>query len=314
MAATNNDGTMVKVFEYTVNLIETIGRGAFGTVHKGLDKDDRVVAVKKVPTMTKEDRRKASGETMKFYCLREKLGQNKQNENGSHENIIQIYDVKYFREAMWIMMEFCDLGDLNRFFRTHEHMLRNKKTRVKLMLQIAKGIAFLHFRGVAHRDIKPDNIMVKSTQSGFAVIKLGDFGLVKILDADAQTSAMTSNVGTRQFKAPEFWRDPIRYHRSTDIYAEGLTFTAMLQNTNPQRSLVPKAEGSLEQSEKNLEIGRAAHLRQLKKQADFNVVEDIPADTEMSRNVKRLIRKMTHVSPKIRPTACQVENILGNMP
>ena len=210
-------------------------------------------------------------------------------------------------------MEFCDLGDLNRFYRTHRHMLRNVETRVELMMQIAKGIAFLHSRGVVHRDIKPDNIMVKSIPSGFAVIKLGDFGLVKILDADALTSAMTSNVGTRQFKAPEFWRDPVRYHRSADIYAVGLTFTAMLQNSTPDRSLVPKAEGSLEQSEKNLEIGHAAYLRQLKKQADFNVVEDAPDDAEMTRNLMRLIRKMTHVSPKIRPTAFQVENILGNM-
>ena len=250
--------------------------------------------------MTKEDRRKASGEAMKFHCLREKLGQNQQN-----ENIIQIFDVKYFRDAMWIMMEFCKLGDLNRFFRTHSHMQGSVETRVKLMLQIAKGIAFLHFRGVVHRDIKPDNIMVKSTQSGFAMIKIGDFGLVKILDADALTSAMTSNVGTRQFKAPEFWKDPIRYHRSADIYAVGLTFTAVLQNTTPQRSLVPKAEGSLEQSEKNLEIGQAAYLRQLKKQADFNVVEDVPADSEMTRNVKRLIttRKSSCVNARGIPPA-----------
>ena len=74
MAATNNDGTMVKVFDYKVNLLQEIGRGAFGTVFKGLDKDDNVVAVKKVATMTKKDKRKASGEAMKFHCLREKLG------------------------------------------------------------------------------------------------------------------------------------------------------------------------------------------------------------------------------------------------
>ena len=100
------------------------------------------------------------------------------------------------------------------------------------------------------------------------------------------------------------------YHRSADVYAVGLTCTAMLQNFTPDRSLVPKAEGSLEQSETHLEIGHAAYLRQLKKKADFNVVEDVP---EMNRNVKRLIRKMTRVSPDIRPTACQVQNILCNM-
>ena len=87
----------------------------------------------------------------------------------------------------------------------------------------------------------------------------------------------------------------------------------MMQQTDPNRRLAPKAEGSLEKSEKNLDIGHVAHLLQLKKQADFNVVEDTNDDSEITKKVKRLIRKMTSVSPKMRPTAIQVENILANM-
>ena len=194
-----------RVFDYRVNLLREIGRGAFGTVFKGYDRDENPVAVKKVAALTAEDRHRASAEAMKFHYLREKLRKNQQN-----ENIIEIYDVKYFKDAMWIMMEHCDLGDLNKFFKSHRNTVSDIEARVKLMLQVAKAISFLHLRGVVHRDIKPDNIMVKSTGTGYAVIKLGDFGLVKILDADALTSAMTSNVGTRQFKAPEFWTDPVR--------------------------------------------------------------------------------------------------------
>ena len=101
------------------------------------------------------------------------------------------------------------------------------------MKQTMSGIAYLHSQDIVHRDIKPANILAKSTQNG-VVIKLADFGLCKILD-DRQTSTMHSNVGTMAFKAPEFW-DPqtderIRYHRNVDVYAAGLTFTAIGQAT-----------------------------------------------------------------------------------
>ena len=112
---------------------------------------------------------------------------------------------------------------------------------MNLMRQIAKGIAFLHQNNIVHRDIKPGNILLKSC-NGYAVVKLGDFGLSKFLDPDDMTSAMSSNVGTLTFKAPEFWdRQPderVRYHRNIDVYAAGLTFTAMLQ-AKPDHSLVP---------------------------------------------------------------------------
>ena len=72
------------------------------------------------------------------------------------------------------------------------------------MTQIAGGVAFLHSKNIAHRDIKPGNILLK-TEGGCAVVKLGDFGLSKFLDPDGSTSAMSSDVGTLIFKAPEFW-------------------------------------------------------------------------------------------------------------
>ena len=101
-------------------------------------------------------------------------------------------------------MEFCDLGDLNQFFKSYYSQL-TIEMKVKLMKQIMNGIAFLHDRNIVHRDIKPGNILLASTPEHNVVVKLGDFGLSKILDPDSLTSAMSSNVGTLSFKAPEFW-------------------------------------------------------------------------------------------------------------
>ena len=136
---------------------------------------------------------------------------------------------------MWIIMEYCDLGDLNDFHKNYgETLLNGVEAKVLLMKQIADGLAFLHSKDIVHRDIKPGNILLKLSPERLAVVKLGDFGLSKILDPEALTSTMSSNVGTLQFQAPEFWdkqppNNRIRYHRNVDVYSTGLTFAAMLQ-------------------------------------------------------------------------------------
>ena len=297
------NATMTEVFGYKINLINELGRGAFGTVYEGKGENDSVAAVKKICTGTKEDRRKASTEALKFHYLKDKLLQ-------SNIHIMKIYDVKYLQNAVWIIMELCDLGDLNKFFKQNNSQL-TIEMKVKLMKQIMNGIAFLHHRNIVHRDIKPGNILLASTPEQNAVVKLGDFGLSKILDPDSMTSAMSSNVGTFSFKAPEFWNTgpdadgKVRYHRNVDVYAAGLTFTAMLQ-AEPGRSLVPKAEGSLKSGEIVMPIGLAAHNHMANSLPDIVIVENKKTDTDLERKVKELIRGMTHVSARDRFSASNV--------
>ena len=67
MAATH------EVFGYTLNFLDELGRGAFGTVYKGSDASESTVDIKKVSTESKEDKRKASTEAMRFHYLKDKL-------------------------------------------------------------------------------------------------------------------------------------------------------------------------------------------------------------------------------------------------
>ena len=82
--------------------------------------------------------------------------------------------------------------------------------------------------------------VVVSTPAGITA-KIADFGLCKILEPDQST--MSSNVGTLTFKAPELWNPKshkrVRYNRTVDVYAAGLTFAAILQAVKG-RSLKPK--------------------------------------------------------------------------
>ena len=184
------------------------------------------------------------------------------------------------------------------------------------MRQIIDGIAFLHSRDIVHRDIKPANILLSLTQDRCVTVKLGDFGLTKILDPNSLTSAMSSNVGSLAFKAPEFFNSrpdnqgKVRYHRNVDVYAAGLTFVAMLQ-ARTDKNLLPKAEGSLQSGETHISIGLAAHNRMVNGHPEINVVEDLTSDGALTKKIKDIIRGMTCLSPTHRLSAFKVHEMVS---
>ena len=287
----------IQIYDYTVNLLQQVGRGAMGTVFMGCDKDGNTVAVKQV---SKNDRRKASAEAVRFHFLKQKV---------SYEYIVEVHDVKTWKDSMWIVMEYCDLGDLNKFFDSHHHSI-DMMQKIGIMRQIASGIDFLHLKDIVHRDIKPANILMKSDPTGPRV-KLGDFGLSKFLDPHDETSSMSSDVGTLLFKAPEFWNksqgERVRYHRNVDVYAAGLTFMAMIQ-AQPGHNLIPEAEGSLLQTETSMPIGFAAFTRSQNRHAQIQVVlTRIASDPPLIRQLKTIIEKMTYLKPEARMSAADVE-------
>ena len=144
MASNAESSGVIKIFGYTVDILQELGRGAFGTVFKGYDEGQDAIAVKKVAIGNeREDRKKASSEAMKFHFLKN---------NVHNDHVIKVYDVKKSVDSMWIVIEFCDLGDLNNFFIKHIPKIDTKAKR-NIMGQIAKGVAFLLQKNIVHRDI-----------------------------------------------------------------------------------------------------------------------------------------------------------------
>ena len=295
MAASNGQ---LKVHDYTINIIKPLGRGAFGTVYKGSDKYQNTVAVKQI---AKTDKKKANTEVEQCRCLKEK--------HLIHKRIVQIHDVKYWEGSTWIVMELCDMGDLNDFFLNFYHRI-NTEMKLTIMMDIAEGIAFLHHNDIVHRDIKPGNILLK-TDDLHIMVKLGDFGVSKFLDSNDMTSAMSSNVGTFLFKAPEFWEKTpggrVRYHRNVDVYAAGLTFLAMMQAV-PGKNLVPKAECFLKPSETKMPIGLVAFDRSLNEKNDFRILDSPQSsnDSPPIKNLRCIVEAMTRFSPEDRIAAREI--------
>ena len=170
---------------------------------------------------------------------------------------------------------------------------------------------------IVHRDIKPGNALLKLSPERHAVVKLGDLGLSKILDPEALTSTMSSNVGTLHFQAPEFWdkqppNNRIRYHRNIDVYSMGLTFAAMLQ-AEPGRKLVPKEEGSMDTATIRTPIGLLVHNTMRDGRSPVKIVENAALDNDITKQIKHVIRQMTQPAANSRLSASQVCSALPNL-
>lgn len=114
---------------------------------------------------------------------------------------------------------------------------------LKILWQIACGLADIHAAKVIHRDIKPDNIRV----DGSGVVKILDFGLARREGADAKTKSI---IGTIGYMAPELWGGAtISFDASIDVYAFGVTALALLNAKPPkeifERPPEPVAAGAL---------------------------------------------------------------------
>ncbi len=287
------------VGKYTVFLSNQLGNGAFGVVYKARDEGGQPVAAKKISVA--EHRELAVQEVENFYKLMPL----------QHDNIVKIFDINRERDVMWIFMEQCELGDLDKYFRNNLSRLSDNK-KVDLMLQIAEGVEFLHTNGITHRDIKPANILVnKAGHKDPDIIKLTDFGLTKFLDPDGATGMMSTATGTPLFMAPEFWdksRDGrISYTNSVDIYAAGLTYLSMLQAISG-RQLFPYIENTEDKASADvlgLTIGQAMLAKQKRNEPEIRLTEITDADSRIIMAVKKLIKQMTYVKPDYRATASQ---------
>ena len=212
-----------------------------------------------------------------------------------HPNVLKILDAEKNENIIWMMISFCELGDLKHYYSNNDVP---HETNVNIMKQIVAGIEYLHRKDIVHRDIKPGNILVAS-EFPLLLLKLADFDISKCLDPEIETSLMTSNVGTLAFKAPEFFqrRSPgkIEYHRNVDIFAAGLTFLAILQVQKGKKMLIPQIETPMEDSELHLpSIGLLISERIKYKVPQLRIV----TIEGPHKSLKWLISRMTCADPR----------------
>uniref|UniRef100_A0A8C4ZL05 Protein kinase domain-containing protein n=1 Tax=Gadus morhua TaxID=8049 RepID=A0A8C4ZL05_GADMO len=148
--------------------------------------------------------------------------------------------------ALWLVMEFCDGGDLNRYLLSRPADERRDRSVVE---QLSRALAFLHRLGITHRDLKPDNVLVQDRPGG-PVIKVADFGLSKMSEGPGEGEGgrqlFWSTCGSDFYMAPEVWAGA-GYTAQADVFSLGVVFWAVLERITlleegPQPQPQPRPE------------------------------------------------------------------------
>uniref|UniRef100_A0A3Q4HXT0 Si:ch211-63o20.7 n=1 Tax=Neolamprologus brichardi TaxID=32507 RepID=A0A3Q4HXT0_NEOBR len=130
--------------------------------------------------------------------------------------------------ALWLVMEYCDGGDLNQYLLSRPPDAQRNHSVVQ---QLCGAVAFLHSLGITHRDLKPDNVLVCVTPKG-PVVKVADFGLSKMsegsVDGGLTRQHFSSTCGSDFYMAPEVWGG-LTYTAQADIFSLGVMFWAVLE-------------------------------------------------------------------------------------
>jgi len=194
-------------------ITEKLGEGGMGVVYKAQDtKLDRFVALKFLPdrlSESEQDRARFIQEAKAASAL-------------SHPNVRAIYDIGEFEKQLYIVME-CIEGQ------TLTDIGKNMplKRALDISIQIADGLAAAHEKGIVHRDIKPDNIMVRKD----GLVQIMDFGLAKLQGASRMTREGTT-LGTVGYMSPEQVQGLDTDHRS-DIFSLGVLMYELLTGELP---------------------------------------------------------------------------------
>ena len=196
-----------------------LGRGAAGTVYDARDPViGRRVAIKtvKLPNADDDETRE---ELERFRREARAAG------GLSHPNIVPIFDYGETNELAFIVMEFIGGGSLTGLLKKHTRLPAPEALRI--MDQLLAGLQFSHEKGIVHRDVKPDNVMLTDDQT----VKIADFGIARMEGSGA--TVVGTMLGTPSYMSPEQWRGDAQIDARSDIYAAGVMLYHLLTGKRP---------------------------------------------------------------------------------
>nr|KAF6460758.1 NIMA related kinase 5 [Molossus molossus] len=245
------------------DVIKAIGEGAFGKAYLAKGKlDSKHCVIKeinfaKMPIQEKEASKKE-------VILLAKM---------KHPNIVTFFSSFQEDTRLFIVMEYCDGGDLMKRINRQRGVLFSEDQILSWFVQISLGLKHIHDRKILHRDIKTQNIFL--SENG-VVAKLGDFGIARVLN-NSMELAQTC-VGTPYYLSPEICQNK-PYNNKTDIWSLGCVLYELCTLKHPFE-------------------GNSLHQLALK----ICQAHVAPVSPRFSSDLQSLISQLFKVSPQDRPS------------
>lgn len=216
-------------------LVRRLGKGAMGQVYLA---NDNKFATRKVAVKTVRQDILSSDDLQEGEAIARFEREAQAAASILHPNTVSVTDFGESREGVfYLVMEYVEGETLHKLLR-REGTLPVKRA-VRLLRQIADGVDAAHEIGILHRDLKPANIFIMQKGKGDGFVKVGDFGLAKIVNAtvtDLSSQATPSSrgiIGTPEFMAPEQMQPEVGVDVRADIYAMSTIAYLMLGGKTP---------------------------------------------------------------------------------
>ncbi len=195
---------------------EVIGVGGMAVVYKAYDSiDDRTVAVKILKDeylANEEFRRRFKNESKAIAVL-------------SHQNIVKVYDVSFGDRLQYIVMEYIEGITLKEYIGQRGVLDWNEA--LYFIIQVLRALQHAHDKGIVHRDIKPQNIMLLEN----GTIKVADFGIARFSHGETKTISEKA-IGSVHYMSPEQAKGEMTDEKA-DIYSVGVMLYEMLTGKLP---------------------------------------------------------------------------------
>jgi serine/threonine protein kinase len=272
--------------------LERVGKGSFGEVWKAERYDGKIIALKIM---------EIEGNKMKETALREVKLLKEISTPSCHPSLACFYDYKVENNTLYLEMEFIEGQTLTKFakqYRSQGNLLPLYKHLIAIIYDVCKGLQYMHEKGIIHRDIKPDNIMIDKNNNP----KLIDIGLscstfnkqgeqetcrVEYTSKE-KVPCCVGSIGTPLYEAPETLLDSLSYF-SSDIFSLGATIYTSAMGID----LFP----------------RVMNINQLLKAVEF---EEYPRLNTPNISLNVLVNNMVVKNPLKRMTATGIIDSIDN--
>ncbi|XP_061166987.1 twitchin-like isoform X9 [Saccostrea echinata] len=201
------------VYDY-YDILEELGSGAFGVVHRCVEKaTGRVFVAKFINTPYPLDKATVKNEINIMNQLH-------------HPKLLQLKDAFDDRHEMILILEFLSGGELFDRIAAEDYKMTEAEV-INYMRQVCEGLKHMHENSIVHLDVKPENVMCETKKS--TNVKMIDFGLATKLNPDEIVKVTTA---TAEFAAPEIVdSEPIGFY--TDMWAVGVLAYVLLSGLSP---------------------------------------------------------------------------------